>query len=319
MPIRIDTAEHGFTIPWLHGTRARLPVRDADTGGAYSAQFAEIGPGYANPPHCHGREDEVFYVVDGEIELSVGPERVRLRAGELAFAPRGVPHQLHHRGEGPARLIVLLTPGTLEGAFVEASRDIENPEALGAAFARYGNVILETFDPDFVHPQVPRDEAPAAYVRRDADSPRVWMAGSTYTVLLPGEAAGDRLAVVRFDVPPGGGPGIPGAHVHTRDDEALFVLDGEVTVIGEGLQAVAGPGDVAWLPRGEAHAFRNETDRPAQVLAVVNPGGFDRLVREVGAAAVTGQDPPALDDAERARLIEASPRYGVELRRGLID
>ncbi|MEL7089583.1 MAG: cupin domain-containing protein, partial [Planctomycetota bacterium] len=76
--IRLDTETDGFSIPWLGDTQLRMPIRTADTAGACSTQLNTIPPGYENPPHCHGREDEVFYVIDGGVELSLGGERVRL-------------------------------------------------------------------------------------------------------------------------------------------------------------------------------------------------------------------------------------------------
>ncbi len=79
-------------------------------------------PGNGSPPHIHENEDESFYVLDGAFELLMG-ERVRaLETGEYAFVPRGTVHRFQCAGGRPGRLLILFTPGGIEGFFREAGR-----------------------------------------------------------------------------------------------------------------------------------------------------------------------------------------------------
>lgn len=74
--------------------------------------------------------------------------------------------------------------------------------------------------------------------------------------------------------------GGPSLHVHTREDEAPYVLDGVLTVqIGE-RRLDAGPGTLVWLPRNEPHTFANLNSTPVRVFGVTTPAGLERMFRE---------------------------------------
>src|SRR5437763_16105451 len=82
----------------------------------------------------------------------------------------------------------------------------------------------------------------------------VWVVGDRYTFLATGEDTGGAYALIHAVVPPGGGPP---PHVHRREDEAFYVLEGALTfeVDGRGLTGAAGSG--VTLPRGSLPTFRN--------------------------------------------------------------
>jgi quercetin dioxygenase-like cupin family protein len=62
-------------------------------------------------------------------------------------------------------------------------------------------------------------------------------------------------------------------HLHHAEDEAFYVLEGELTVIRDGQQIVAGPGSYIFLPRGVPHGFRTSSDKDSRVLINAIPGG----------------------------------------------
>ena len=62
-----------------------------DTNGLFTLIEEENEPGTGIPPHVHENEDEVFKVIEGEMELTVGDKTTILKAGDLAFGPRGIP------------------------------------------------------------------------------------------------------------------------------------------------------------------------------------------------------------------------------------
>ena len=70
-------------------------------------------------------------------------------------------------------------------------------------------------------------------------------------------------------------------HVHEREDEYSYVLEGEVGVqIGEDV-LYARAGDFVFKPRGVWHAFWNRTDEPARLLEIISPSGFERYFAEL--------------------------------------
>ena len=116
------------------------------TGGAFSA-FEEVPPLADTPLHLHEREDEWFYALDGEHVFQVGEDEFRATPGGLVFAPRGVPHAQRRVVPGQGRLLVLTSPGGLEGFFRElaAAQDAGTlgPDAYAGASERYGITWLD--------------------------------------------------------------------------------------------------------------------------------------------------------------------------------
>ncbi len=111
------------------------------TGGAF-ALFEEVPPLADTPLHVHEREDELFYVLEGEHVFTVGEDEFRVGPGGLAFAPRGIPHAQRRVVPGEGRLLVLTTPGGLEGFFRELAAaqtaGTLGPDAYASASARFG-------------------------------------------------------------------------------------------------------------------------------------------------------------------------------------
>ena len=140
----------------------------------------------------------------------------------------------------------------------------------------------------------------------------VAVVGDVYRFLATGAETGGRYALWEAVVPPGGGPH---PHVHSREEEGFYVLDGEIALyVGDERVAVAA-GGFANVPVGTAHSFRNESGRPARMLISVAPAGLEEMFFEVGvpvAQGATTAAPPTKDEVER--LLAAAPRYGVEMR-----
>jgi mannose-6-phosphate isomerase-like protein (cupin superfamily) len=104
------------------------------TGGSFSI-IEEIDP-LDTRPHVHANEDELFVVLEGEHEFTVGEHVFDAGPGAVVFAPRGVPHS--HRRVVPrtGRFLTLISPAGFEGFFRELS-DAERDGTIGPeAYAR---------------------------------------------------------------------------------------------------------------------------------------------------------------------------------------
>jgi uncharacterized RmlC-like cupin family protein len=112
----------------------------ATTGGAF-ALFEEVPPLADTPLHVHEREDELFYVVEGDHVFQVGEEEFPAGPGAVVFAPRGIPHAQGRVIPGEGRLLVLVAPGGFEGFFRELAAAHEagtlGPDAYAAASERH--------------------------------------------------------------------------------------------------------------------------------------------------------------------------------------
>jgi mannose-6-phosphate isomerase-like protein (cupin superfamily) len=67
----------------------------------------------------------------------------------------------------------------------------------------------------------------------------------------------------------------PEAHAHAAEDDAFYILEGELTFNVEGQQIVAGPGTFVLVPPGVGHTFANRGDSPVRMVNVHAPAGFD--------------------------------------------
>lgn len=96
-------------------------VRAGDPPGAeHTVGIATFDAGKGNVEHIHPNCEEVVFVLDGEVEHTLGDERVLLRAGDLIVVPRGVPHRLLNRSAAPVRAYVVFS--SPEREFVPTGR-----------------------------------------------------------------------------------------------------------------------------------------------------------------------------------------------------
>jgi uncharacterized RmlC-like cupin family protein len=76
-----------------------------------------VQPGAGSVPHRHSREDETFYVLDGQVEFKIGERGERVIKGDpgsFVFAPRGIPHAFKNVGTTPAKFLVIISPAGFE-------------------------------------------------------------------------------------------------------------------------------------------------------------------------------------------------------------
>lgn len=123
----------------------------ADTGGLHAVEL-HLPSGESSPWHVHHEEDEWFYVIEGELQVIVGDDRVRLGAGEFAFGPRDVPHGFRVTSKSPARILLITVGGQFSDFIAENSEPILDGVAteprepdlakLVASAKQYGQEIL---------------------------------------------------------------------------------------------------------------------------------------------------------------------------------
>lgn len=121
-------AERGTRDIWFEGVFMRVQVSTDETEGRISVMEQWAPANWSPPAHVHGREDQVLYVLEGEITAQLGgpdgPTTV-VKAGESVFLPRQVPHCFLTGPEG-AKLLEINTPGGFEQFHVDAG--VEAPE-----------------------------------------------------------------------------------------------------------------------------------------------------------------------------------------------
>ncbi len=113
----------------------------ADTGGQITEWVDNVPPGAGIPPHVHTLEDEIFRVVKGEVEITVNGRVSVLKAGDMAFAPKNVPHAWKVVGTETAKMITSAFPAGIETMFYELAELPAGPPDLARVAeicGRYG-------------------------------------------------------------------------------------------------------------------------------------------------------------------------------------
>lgn len=148
-------------------------------------------------------------------------------------------------------------------------------------------------------------------IRPPAAGRTIAVVGDLYRFLATGEETNGAYASFEAIVPPGGGPP---PHVHRREQESFYVMEGQITFTVNGQRQVASAGSFAHMPIGIPHSFKNETDKPAKMLITVVPAGLENLFRAFGIELPEGSATPVPpSQAEIDKLIELAPDYGIEL------
>jgi quercetin dioxygenase-like cupin family protein len=125
-PYSLATGE-GLADVWWKTGRITVKAGPDETGGAFS-QFVVDDPRGSGPPlHVHHNEDETFYVLEGQVTIFVGDERIDLEAGDYCFGPRDVPHAYLIRSER-ARMLVTISPSGSEQLFLSLGVPVTGSE-----------------------------------------------------------------------------------------------------------------------------------------------------------------------------------------------
>lgn len=148
-------------------------------------------------------------------------------------------------------------------------------------------------------------------IRKPNEGRTIAVVGDVYRFMATSEDTNGKYSMWEAIVPPGGGPPL---HVHSREEESFYVLEGEITFqIGEE-RVVATAGTFANMPVGTPHSFKNESSQPAKVIISVAPAGLEEMFFEFGVPLPDGSTsalPPTKEEIEK--LLTIAHRYGIEI------
>ena len=124
-----------FAVQPGEGTALETPTGDAitikaatrQTNGSLTVLEFVIDPKEGPALHTHLREDELWYVIEGDFRFKAGGAMLRASTGGMAFGPRGTPHAFQNIGDTPGRLLVITTPSGLERFFEEFAALLPGP------------------------------------------------------------------------------------------------------------------------------------------------------------------------------------------------
>jgi mannose-6-phosphate isomerase-like protein (cupin superfamily) len=111
---------------WFLNNLTFVKATAAQTRGAYGLIESVIPPGFSPPLHIHHREDEAFWILEGEFTIQCGDEMLHGSPGAFVLLPRGVPHSYILESGTPGRMLTLLSPGGGEGFFIDLGRPADS-------------------------------------------------------------------------------------------------------------------------------------------------------------------------------------------------
>jgi quercetin dioxygenase-like cupin family protein len=114
---------------WGPGDRYTFLVTGAQSDGAYFIMEALVPPEGGPPPHIHHREQESFYLLDGTLDIRMGDQVVQAATGDFVHIPRGMVHCFRNTGTTTARMLLIFSPGGIEGFFEETLERVDDPSA----------------------------------------------------------------------------------------------------------------------------------------------------------------------------------------------
>ncbi len=155
------------------------------------------------------------------------------------------------------------------------------------------------------------DNQVEAFVQDGEGAETLWCLGELQHVLASGERTGEAFSVVAHQAPEGHSPPW---HCQPGDDETFYVLDGEIDFWARDPARSpqrAGPGALAFIPRGTPHSFRI-VSATARWLTFHMPAGHERFYRACGEPAPRAGLPPAAEP-NLANIQSAAGEHGVEL------
>jgi mannose-6-phosphate isomerase-like protein (cupin superfamily) len=321
---------------WWGGGLATIKATGKATNDLYSIVEVLEPEGAKAPLHLHRKEDEAFWVLEGEMTFHIGEETIEARPGSFVFGPKDVPHT-YTVDSGPAKLLFLLSPPGFEDFIQAISRpakaltlppseseassgedettDEGESESFEVLEARYGCEIVGT-------PPVPGKEQKKeetmdedvgrAFGLEEGEGEARWWLGGLATIKATGEETDGRYTLVEVLEPEGEAP----LHVHHREDEGFWVLEGEVTFdVGEET-IKAGPGSFVFGPKGIPHRYTIDSG-PARMLFLLSPAGFEGFIYASSEPAKERALPPQPEgppsEAEMEQLAAVARQYGGEL------
>ena len=281
----------------------------------FSLMEQVCGTGIGGPQtHMHPA-DEGMYIMEGHVTFHVGGQEVKAGPGTFASIPRFTEHSFTIDLPG-TRLLNFYTPGGFEMFIMSLAVPAQERKApkpgktpmpprwmAMEASREFGQIAAPTMpiaDPPTAENRVTKPSVTNTirpYGVQLHAAPAFWAEASLFTILATKEQTGGSYSLLHERRPKDSGPA---PHTHEQD-EGIYVLEGELTVIAGQERYKAKAGSFLYIPAETVHTFRVETAE-TQLLNWYLPGGFEQVVMESGVPAVTQNRQPPLDGRKQTTI-----------------
>ena len=137
-----------------------------------------------------------------------------------------------------------------------------------------------------------------------------WVLGDLYSFKVTGKETNNAFTVIEQIIQPQSGPP---PHVHHREDEIFYVLDGRFSFLCGDRQTVFETGSFIYIPRGTLHTFKNVEDRQGKLIVTITPAGLEEFFYAIGSPATNLAGPPAFDPGIIDKLMQLAKAYQMDI------
>ncbi|MEH2005340.1 cupin domain-containing protein [Nostoc sp.] len=265
------------------GTLNTLLATGKDTNGTFSLLDIVSLPQIGTPPHIHTREDELYYILKGQVTFELGsltgPQSIVANPGTFAFLPKNKPHRWQNTGTTLSELLVFPFPSGFEGFIIDQNQPVTDrsapiplspvtPEILTIA-EKYGLKLISGSPSDFYEDHTKHGLEHIIVPPGMNNRPSFTEAGAVFTSLVNEEETGGQVSLFDVDlVPQSGFQNFIG---NEQQNNAFYVLDGDITFQIDNTITHGAPGTFVYLPKGESYSLRNLGTTSARTLFLETP------------------------------------------------
>jgi mannose-6-phosphate isomerase-like protein (cupin superfamily) len=137
-----------------------------------------------------------------------------------------------------------------------------------------------------------------------------WVLGDLYTFKATGKQTNSQFTLIEQVVHPQSGPP---PHVHHREDEVFYVLNGKFSFLSGDKQGVFDTGATIYIPKGTLHTFKNIDEQKGRLLVLITPAGLEEFFYAIGTPAVDKITPPVFDPAVIEKVMRLAKDYHMSI------
>lgn len=138
----------------------------------------------------------------------------------------------------------------------------------------------------------------------------LWVLGDLYTFKATGKQTNGAFTVIDQTIQPQGGPP---PHIHHREDEAFYILEGRFSFLCGDKQNMFEAGSFVYIPKGTLHTFKNIGEQQGRLLVTITPAGLEEFFYSIGIPANDLNTPPPFDDKNIEKLIRLAKDYQMDV------
>jgi mannose-6-phosphate isomerase-like protein (cupin superfamily) len=137
-----------------------------------------------------------------------------------------------------------------------------------------------------------------------------WVLGDLYTFKATGKQTNGNYTVIEQIIQPQSGPP---PHIHHREDEAFYILEGRFSFLCGDKQSMFEAGSFVYIPKGTLHTFKNIDEQQGRLLVIITPAGLEEFFYSIGIPAADLATPPAFDPAVIDKLMQLAGKYQMDI------